>query len=133
MLFEHDDSFESGVNIKVIGVGGGGNNAVDRMIASNIRGVEFITVNTDRQALRKSSAASQLLIGEKDGRLTAKLRSAAIRVLKEMKSRGAVQFFATGESFEKSTTEAKFLVNKYPEISYDTPENPEAGYIFVKI
>ena len=75
----------------------------------------------------------QLLIRDKDSRLTAKLRSAAIRVLKEMKSRGAVQFFATGESFEKSTTEAKFLVNKYPEISYDAPENPETGYIFVKI
>ena len=46
MIFEHDNSFESGVNIKVIGVGGGGNNAVDRMIAANIRGVEFIAINT---------------------------------------------------------------------------------------
>ena len=65
MIFEHDDTLESGVNIKVVGVGGGGNNAVNRMIASNIRGVEFITINTDRQALRNSSAPSQLVIGEK--------------------------------------------------------------------
>ena len=65
MTFEHDDSLECGVNIKVIGVGGGGNNAVNRMIVSNIRGVDFVSVNTDRQALRKSEAPSQLVIGEK--------------------------------------------------------------------
>ena len=65
MTFEHDDSLECGVNIKVIGVGGGGNNAVNRMIVTNIRGVEFVSVNTDRQALRKSEAPSQLVIGEK--------------------------------------------------------------------
>ena len=65
MIFEHDNSFESGVNIKVLGVGGGGNNAVDRMIAANIRGVEFIAVNTDRQVLKKSAAPNQLVIGEK--------------------------------------------------------------------
>ncbi len=65
ITFEHDDSLECGVNIKVIGVGGGGNNAVNRMITTNIRGVEFVTVNTDRQALRKSEAPNQLVIGEK--------------------------------------------------------------------
>ena len=65
MIFEHDDTLESGVNIKVVGVGGGGNNAVNRMISTKIRGVEFVAVNTDRQALRKSEAASQIVIGEK--------------------------------------------------------------------
>ncbi len=65
MTFETDNNFESGVVIRVIGVGGGGNNAVNRMIAANIRGVEFITVNTDRQALRKSEAPLQMVIGEK--------------------------------------------------------------------
>ncbi len=65
MTFEHDDSLECGVNIKVIGVGGGGNNAVNRMISANIQGVNFISVNTDRQALRKSEAPNQLVIGEK--------------------------------------------------------------------
>ncbi len=65
MTFEHDDSLECGVNIKVIGVGGGGNNAVNRMIVTNIRGVDFVSVNTDRQALRKSEAPNQLVLGEK--------------------------------------------------------------------
>ena len=65
MTFEHDDTYESGVKIKVIGVGGGGNNAVNRMIASNIKGVEFVSINTDRQALRHSDASTQLVIGEK--------------------------------------------------------------------
>ena len=65
MIFEHDDSMSSGVNIKVIGVGGGGNNAVNRMINTNIRGVEFVSINTDRQALKRSDASVQLVIGEK--------------------------------------------------------------------
>ncbi len=65
MTFEPDNSFESGVVIRVVGVGGGGNNAVNRMIAANIRGVDFVAVNTDRQALRKSEAPTQMVIGEK--------------------------------------------------------------------
>ena len=65
MTFEHDDTIESGVCIRVIGVGGGGNNAVNRMISTNIRGVDFVSINTDRQALRKSDASTQLVIGEK--------------------------------------------------------------------
>ena len=64
-IFEHDDAIEVGADIKVIGVGGGGNNAVNRMIYSNIKGVDFITVNTDRMALHRSNAPSQLVIGEK--------------------------------------------------------------------
>ena len=51
MIFEHDDTLESGVNIKVVGVGGGGNNAVNRMISTNIRGVEFVAINTDNEEL----------------------------------------------------------------------------------
>lgn len=65
MTFEHDDSNESGVNIKVIGVGGGGNNAVNRMITDKIIGVDFVAVNTDRQALNKSEAGTKLVIGSK--------------------------------------------------------------------
>ena len=65
MMFEPDNRFESGVVIRVIGVGGGGNNAVNRMIEANIRGVDFVSVNTDRQALRKSEATKQMVIGEK--------------------------------------------------------------------
>lgn len=58
-------SNDYGVNIKVVGVGGGGNNAVNRMIASDVKGVEFIAINTDKQALRRSVAPVQLAIGEK--------------------------------------------------------------------
>lgn len=65
MTFEHDDALECDVKIKVIGVGGGGNNAVNRMISTNIQGVEFVSINTDRQALHRSEAPSQLVIGEK--------------------------------------------------------------------
>lgn len=51
--------------IKVIGVGGGGNNAVDRMIEDGLDGVEFIAVNTDSQILLRSKAANKIQIGEK--------------------------------------------------------------------
>jgi len=42
-----NDAYSSGVRIKVVGIGGGGGNAVNRMISTNIRGVEFVSVNTD--------------------------------------------------------------------------------------
>ncbi len=65
MPFELDENkYESGVIIKVIGVGGGGNNAVNRM-TSSVKGVEFISVNTDMQALVKSNATTKIAIGEK--------------------------------------------------------------------
>ena len=48
MPFEIDNDFENVVQIKVIGVGGGGGNAVNRMVRSGVQGVEFISVNTDR-------------------------------------------------------------------------------------
>ncbi len=63
-FFELDNDVQSGVDIRVFGVGGGGNNALNRMIASNIKGVEFIAVNTDRQALGRCSATRQICIGE---------------------------------------------------------------------
>ena len=56
---------EKVVNIKVIGVGGAGNNVVNRMISSKVRGVDFIVVNTDRQDLNKSKCENKLQIGEK--------------------------------------------------------------------
>lgn len=52
-------------NIKVIGVGGGGNNAVNRMIDAQVKGVEFIAVNTETQVLYKSEADNKIQIGEK--------------------------------------------------------------------
>ena len=54
--------------IRVIGVGGGGSNAIDRMVTEGIAGVEFVAVNTDSQALQSSKAGVQLLVGEKTTR-----------------------------------------------------------------
>ncbi len=63
--FGVEETTANNVNIKVIGVGGGGNNAVNRMIFSNLRGVEFIAINTDVQSLESSSATKKLVIGNK--------------------------------------------------------------------
>ena len=60
-----DTRYDSGVNIKVIGVGGGGGNAVNRMLNSNIQGVEFVTINCDRQALMASNTQNKVIIGER--------------------------------------------------------------------
>ena len=62
MAFEYVENSNSAV-IRVIGVGGGGGNAVEHMVTSNIEGVEFICVNTDAQALQKSSARTVLQLG----------------------------------------------------------------------
>ena len=51
MNFVLDNEMEKAVNIKVVGVGGGGGNAVNRMITSGMESVEFITINTDKQVL----------------------------------------------------------------------------------
>ncbi len=61
----YDDASPRGARIKVIGVGGGGNNAVNRMIAAHVEGVEFIAANTDVQALQSSNAAIKLQLGVK--------------------------------------------------------------------
>ena len=55
-MLEFDTNLDSLATIKVIGVGGGGNNAVNRMIEHGVQGVEFIAVNTDAQALNLSKA-----------------------------------------------------------------------------
>ena len=60
-----DETKASGANIKVIGVGGGGSNAVNRMISTNLQGVEFMVANTDCQALKSSHAPLKLQIGSK--------------------------------------------------------------------
>lgn len=65
MAFGFDAVADNVVNIKVIGVGGGGNNVVNRMVKSGMRGVDFIAVNTDKQALAVSSATYKIQIGEK--------------------------------------------------------------------
>lgn len=64
-MLEFDMDLDQMATIKVIGVGGGGSNAVNRMIENGIQGVEFITVNTDAQALNSAKSEAKLKIGEK--------------------------------------------------------------------
>ena len=56
---------ESFARIKVVGVGGGGCNAVNRMIDEGLQGIEFISINTDAQALMQSNAAKRVRVGDK--------------------------------------------------------------------
>src|SRR2546430_13585413 len=60
-----EDEGSAGARIKVIGVGGGGSNAVNRMVQVGLDGVEFIVANTDLQALRGNAAPIKLQIGSK--------------------------------------------------------------------
>lgn len=62
-MFELMDTYTQNAVIKVVGVGGGGGNAVEHMVAANIEGVDFITANTDAQALKKSTAKTVLQLG----------------------------------------------------------------------
>ncbi len=65
MPFILDDEMNNVTNIKVVGVGGGGGNAVNRMIDHDLKGVEFISMNTDQQALYKSKATQKVQLGAK--------------------------------------------------------------------
>ncbi len=73
-MFEFDERIDQTARIKVIGVGGGGGNAVNTMISSHIEGVEFYTANTDAQALRASRAPMKIQLG---GKLTKGLGAGA--------------------------------------------------------
>lgn len=65
MNFDMDNDTGRVVTIKVVGVGGGGGNAVNHMVNSDISSVEFISINTDKQALVSSKATQKIAIGEK--------------------------------------------------------------------
>lgn len=64
-IIKINDDTEASAKIIVVGVGGAGNNAVNRMVDENIGGVEFIGINTDKQALKLCKAPTALQIGEK--------------------------------------------------------------------
>ncbi len=64
-MFEPDFENTSFAQLKVIGVGGAGCNAVNRMVDSGLRGVDFIAINTDKQALSLGKAPTRIQIGEK--------------------------------------------------------------------
>jgi len=65
MIFEFDEAEVLNARMKVVGVGGGGGNAVNRMIDEHLEGVEFISVNTDAQALKLSNSRKKIQIGKK--------------------------------------------------------------------
>ena len=65
MIFEFEESQSQAARMKVVGVGGGGGNAVNRMIEEHLEGVEFISVNTDAQALLNSKSDVKIQIGKK--------------------------------------------------------------------
>ena len=68
MAIDYEENYDSNVKIKVVGVGGGGSNAVNRMIETNIKDVEFIAIYTDKQALMRSAAPKKIAIGEKSAK-----------------------------------------------------------------
>src|SRR5690606_42001390 len=63
--FEFEQESAPGARMKVVGVGGGGGNAVNRMIHEDLEGVEFISINTDAQALKQSMSGTKIQIGKK--------------------------------------------------------------------
>src|SRR5439155_23539950 len=65
MIFELEETVSQNARMKVVGVGGGGGNALNRMIDEGVRGVEFIAVNTDAQALLNNTADVKVQIGKK--------------------------------------------------------------------
>ena len=73
-------------NIKVIGVGGGGNNAVNRMVDSDLKGVQFLSANTESQVLELSKADVTIQIGEKvtKGLVQAQIHKSVKRLLKKV-------------------------------------------------
>jgi len=74
VMFQFEAELDQTAKIKVIGVGGGGGNAVNNMIRCNVEGVEFLTANTDAQALRRSEASMKIQLG---GQLTKGLGAGA--------------------------------------------------------
>ena len=64
-MLQFETPADSPANIKVVGIGGAGCNAVNRMIESNLQGISFIAINTDKQNLNKSKAETKVQIGEK--------------------------------------------------------------------
>src|ERR1700735_1942571 len=78
-----NEEFKNDARIKVIGVGGGGNNAVNRMIDSGMENIEFIVANTDLQALRMSRAGIKIQLGVK---LTKRLGAGAAPIIASLAS-----------------------------------------------
>ena len=65
MVFTLDENFDAKAKMKVVGVGGAGGNAVNRMVSAGLTGVEFISINTDAMALDNNKATHRIQIGDK--------------------------------------------------------------------
>ena len=116
----YDDNISQICNIKVIGVGGGGNNAVNRMVNANIRSAEFIAVNTDKQALLMSKAQHRVQIGEKltrglgagaDPEIGLKAAEESREVLSEMLKDTDLVFITAGMGGGTGTGAAPVIAN----------------------
>ena len=116
----YDENISQICNIKVIGVGGGGNNAVNRMVNANIRSAEFIAVNTDKQALLMSKAQHRVQIGEKltrglgagaDPEIGSKAAEESREVLSEMLKDTDLVFITAGMGGGTGTGAAPIIAN----------------------
>ena len=116
----YDDNISQICNIKVIGVGGGGNNAVNRMVNANIKSAEFIAVNTDKQALLMSKAQHRVQIGEKltrglgagaDPEVGLKAAEESREVLSEMLKDTDLVFITAGMGGGTGTGAAPIIAN----------------------
>ena len=126
-----EETFNQGTQIKVIGVGGGGGNAVEHMIFSDVGGVEFITANTDSQALSRSTAHKTIQLGAgglgagskpDKGREAAMLAEADIRAAIE----GAHMLFITaGMGGGTGTGAAPIIAITNTSITGPTPTEPD--------
>ena len=114
------ENFSQICNIKVIGIGGGGNNAVNRMVNANINSAEFVAVNTDKQALLMSRAKHRIQIGEKltrglgagaDPDVGAKAADESRAVLKEMLEGTDLVFITAGMGGGTGTGAAPVVAN----------------------
>jgi cell division protein FtsZ len=83
-IFIDDDPPLTGARIKVIGIGGGGGNAVNRMIESGIEGIEFLVANTDLQALKRSRAPIKIQLGSRLTKGLGRRRRSRVLVVKQL-------------------------------------------------
>ncbi len=126
MEFDFEPAYECGVNIKVIGVGGGGCNAVNRMISTNIHGVEFVAVNTDAQVLETSCASKKLVIGDRITRgfgagsnpeIGKRSAEESIEAIKEMLSGADMVFITAGMGGGTGTGAAPVIAKTAKELN----------------
>ncbi len=110
--------------------------------AINLTGAEPRDLTTETMFELASARAENIelvrfnmaLLPEDTGNLVKKNLNAVLKTLKNMKATGQIQFFATQESFKSSSTEAVFLLNKYPDIFENTKDEKDSNtYIYVKI